>query len=267
MERMNCVGRKLKSGFRRASPTILTCIGAAGVIATAVISAKATPKALILLKQAEQDKEEKLTKLEQIKTAAPVYIPAAMIGLSTIICIFSANALNRKQQAAITSAYALASNTYKKYQGKVKELLGMESHQKVLDSIAAEKCTDTHITAETVMTNTTLDFGITEEPEIIRTFFDTFSNRYFESTISKVIEAEYHLNRNFMLAGVIALNDFYDFLGLEKTEYGDMLGWSQCSGDIYWIDFNHHKVDIEDGIEVFVIDMPYEPTDDFLEDI
>lgn len=35
------IGRSLK----KASPTILTCIGAAGVVATAVLAVKATPKA------------------------------------------------------------------------------------------------------------------------------------------------------------------------------------------------------------------------------
>ena len=38
------IGRSLK----KASPTILTCIGAAGVVATAALAVKATPKADIL---------------------------------------------------------------------------------------------------------------------------------------------------------------------------------------------------------------------------
>ena len=104
------------------------------------------------------------------------------------------------------------------------------------------------------------------EPEIVRTFYDAFSQRHFESTISKVIQAEYHLNRNFMFNGVISLNDFYEFLGLEKIKIGDDLGWSNCNGDIYWIDFNHHRIDLDDGMEIFVIDMVFEPTADWLED-
>ena len=40
------IGRSLK----KASPTILTCIGAAGVVATAVLAVKATPKADSLIK-------------------------------------------------------------------------------------------------------------------------------------------------------------------------------------------------------------------------
>lgn len=97
--------------------------------------------------------------------------------------------------------------------------------------------------------------------------FNSFSQRYFESTIEKVIQAEYHLNRNFMFAGVISLNDFYEFLGLEKTELGDAVGWSNCNGDIYWIDFNHHRLTLDDGMEIYVIDMVFEPTAEWMEDL
>ena len=40
---------KSTSYLRRSSPTILTCVSAVGVVATAVMAVKATPKAIILL--------------------------------------------------------------------------------------------------------------------------------------------------------------------------------------------------------------------------
>ena len=96
---------------------------------------------------------------------------------------------------------------------------------------------------------------------------DFIPHKYFESTIEKVIQAEYHLNRNFMFAGVIPLNDFYEFLGLEKTELGDAVGWSSCNGDIYLIDFNHHRLTLDDGMEIYVIDMVFELTAEWMEDL
>lgn len=136
-----------------------------------------------------------------------------------------------------------------------------------MDSIVSEKCKDVYISSPSFISSSSLDFGEGMEPEIIRTFYDSFSQRYFETTIAKVIEAEYHLNRNFMFQGVIPLNDFYEFLGLEKTELGETVGWSSCNGDIYWIDFNHHKLTLEDGMEIFVIDMVFEPTAEWMEDL
>lgn len=132
----------------------------------------------------------------------------------------------------------------------------------------SEKCKDVSIYTPGIWASpSSLDFGEGMEPEVVRTFYDSFSQRYFETTIEKVIQAEYHLNRNFMFFGTIALNDFYDFLGLEKTDFGDTVGWSSVNGDIYWIDFNHRRVTLDDGMEVYVIDMVFEPTAEWLEDI
>ena len=54
------VGRQLY----RSSPTILTVVASIGVIATTITAVQATPKAIKLLKEAELEKGENLTKLE-----------------------------------------------------------------------------------------------------------------------------------------------------------------------------------------------------------
>ena len=41
---------KFSTGLRRSSPTILTVLGIAGVVGTTVMSIKATPKAMKLIK-------------------------------------------------------------------------------------------------------------------------------------------------------------------------------------------------------------------------
>lgn len=238
-----------KSGLciRKYSPVALSFVASAGVVITAIAAAKATPRAVALVYADSRKKHDgdpyAYTKKEAFIAAWKCYIPAVAFGASTIACIMGANALNRRQQAALTSAYALVQSSYKEYKDKLKELYGEEAHNVIMDSIISS-----------------LDFGEGMEPEVSRTFYDSFSQRYFESTIEKVIQAEYHLNRNFMFAGVIPLNDFYEFLGLEKTELGDAVGWSSCNGDIYWIDFNHHRLTLDDGMEIYVIDMVFEPT-------
>lgn len=106
------IGRSLK----KASPTILTCIGAAGVVVTAVLAVKATPKADSLIKADSRRNHDgdpyAATKLEAVKSCWKCYIPAAATGVATIICIFGANTLNKKQQASLASAYALVNRSY-----------------------------------------------------------------------------------------------------------------------------------------------------------
>lgn len=263
-----------KSGLyiKKYSPVALSCIASVGVVVTAVVAVKATPKAVVKIHADSRKNHDgdpyAYTKKEAVASAWKCYIPAVAIGASTIACIMGANALNRRQQAALTSAYALVQNSYKEYKDKLKELYGEETHNAIVDSIMSEKCKDVSIyTPGIFVSSSSLDFGEGMEPEIIRTFYDSFSQRYFETTIEKVIQAEYHLNRNFMFAGTIPLNDFYEFLGLEKTELGDAVGWSSVNGDIYWIDFNHRRVTLEDGMEIYIIDMVFEPTADWMEDI
>lgn len=260
-----------KSEFyiRKYAPVALSCVASVGVVVTAIAAAKATPRAVTLVYADSRKKHDgdpsAYTKKEAFISAWKCYIPAVTFGVSTIACIMGANALNRRQQAAITSLYVLAQNSYKEYTDKLKELHGEEAHNVIIDSIAKEKIKDVSISSSGGWYNSSLDFGESLEPEVTRTFYDSFSQRYFESTVEKVIQAEYHLNRNFMLAGIISLNDFYEFLGLEKTELGDELGWSSYNGDIYWIDFDHHRLTLDDGMEIYVIDMIFEPSAKWME--
>lgn len=257
--------------IRKYSPVALSCVASVGVVVTAVVAVKVTPKAVMLIHADSKKKHDgnpyAYTKKEALAAAWKCYIPAVALGASTIACIMGANALNKRQQATLTSAYALVQNSYKEYKDKLKELYGEEAHNAIMDSIVKEKCKDVSLLTSGGWYISSLDFGEGMKPEVTRTFYDAFSQRYFESTIEKVIQAEYHLNRNFMFAGVIPLNDFYEFLGLEKTDFGDTVGWSSVNGDIYWIDFNHYRTTLDDGMEIYVIDMVFEPTTDWMEDI
>lgn len=259
---MNNMLRNAKVFWKRNGSTILTCGGAVGTVATTVMAVKATPKALTLLKEAKEEKGEELTKLETIRVAGPSYIPTMLIGVSTIACIFGANVLNKHSQAALASAYALLDNSFKEYKETLKELYGEEAHQNIMDHIAIEKAKEVGITAESLCANTCLtDDESCGDPVL---FYDDWSGRYFESTIEQVIAAQYHINRNFVLRGYVTLNELYEFLGLETTEYGNTVGWA-VEDEMYWIDFHQHKVIMDDGLECYIIETPWGPSPDFLE--
>lgn len=248
--------------LKRGSPTVLTCLGVAGVVTTTVSAVMATPKAIEKIRKDSLINHDGdpcgYSKTEAIKSAWVYYIPSTVIGVSTIICIVGANVLNRRQQASLSSAYALISKSYNEYKEKLKELYGEEAHQKIIDSIVAEKADDVCISSGNFFGTSSLSFG-ERNPDDIKLFYDTYSMRYFESTIPQVLEAEYHLNRNWCLGSDICVNDFYDFLGIEHIDCGDELGWHWSDG-IGWIDFNHHKTVLDDGLEVYVIDMVFSPS-------
>lgn len=255
--------------IRKYSPVALSCVASVGVVVTTIVAVKATPKAMELIKADSRKNHDgdsnAYTKKEAIASAWKCYIPAVAFGVSTIACIIGANALNRRQQAALTSAYAFVNNSYKEYKDKLKELYGEEAHQKIMRELAVEKAENIPIEAPTLCGNISLGFEDADNEELL--FFDSIGNRYFTSTIARVLQAEYHFNRNFCLGWIPSLNDFYEFLGLEKTEYGDTVGWTNSNGDYYWIDFFHILTQIDDTMDCWIIDVEQIPTPEFLEDI
>lgn len=234
-----------KSGrfVKQNSPTILTIIGAAGVIGSVISAVKATPKAFKLIDEAKEEKGEELTKLEVVKTTAVCYIPTAVICAATLACIFSANALNQKHQAALTSAYALLDQSYKKYRKKVKELYGEDIDGKVKCSVAKDDLKK-------------MDIVKKDSDKML--FFDDYSGRYFEADEKTVIQAEYMANRSLMNEGFITLAEFYSYLGLSvDDESWKYIGWTaddlaEWTG-YFWLDFHHDTVTMDDGLEATLL--------------
>lgn len=253
---------KVNRFFKQNSSTILTVLGVCGVVVTSVEAIKSTPKAIQMLDKAKQEKGEDLTVVETIINAAPAYVPTLIFGGSTIACILGANTLNKRQQASLMSAYAFVDSSYRDYKNKVKEIYGQEAHQNIIDSIAQEKAKDVNLAVIGSFDICRLEEDDDDTP---RLFYDESSRRYFESSLSKVISAEYHFNRNYAIRGYACLNEWYDFLGISKTDDGDLVGWS-CEDMITnagiepWIDFNHRKVELDDGLICYIIETPYGPS-------
>lgn len=246
---MNVKVQKIVRWTKKHLPDFLTVFGAAGVIGTAYLAAKASPLAT----------EEKFI------DRAKHYIPAAGVGLVTIGCIGGSLHLSKRQNAALVGACTIAAKNLDEYKGAVKELFGEEASAQVVEKISAEKAKDVDIWTTDLCGTSSLDFG--DELEETHMFCDTFSGRYFESTISRVLQAQYYLNRNFMLGGAVSVNDFYEFLGISKIENGDVIGWpvrrspsccDACSG-LEWIDFDNYRCTMEDGEVCYVIDMVFQP--------
>lgn len=243
--------RSSKRFLRKNGSTILTCVGGAGVIATTVMAVKATPKAMQLIKAAEEEKSEKLTWMETIKIAGPTYAPSALLGIATIASIFGANALNKRSQAALMGAYALVDQTFRDYKTHVEEEYGEEANAHIREKIAKDRYVEQK----------------TELGGENKLFYDFYSGRYFNSTMEKVLAAEFALNRQIILGECAYLNDFYQELGIPFIDIGDEVGWSRghmC--ETYgqeWVDFNHQDVTQDDGLECRIITFMQDPTVDF----
>jgi len=263
--------KKAGKALKKASPTILTCLGALGVVATAVLAVKATPKALERIEDAKEEKSaksnKKPTRMETIGACWTCYAPAAMTGIATIGCIFGANTLNRRQQASLASAYALLNRTYQDYRRSMKNVFGEEGHKRVLQDMAVQKVSDDHVIYAPGFTSAVCsDFEDATEER--RVFYDRISDRYFESTIGKVLQAEMHLNRNLAQFGENSLNQFYELLGIDPIPDGDKIGWyiddEAVNNEEFFVLFSHPHISIDDGptrepVDCWIIDPCIDP--------
>ena len=225
------------------------------MIATAVVAVKSTPKALELLKEAEAEKGEELTRFEKIKTACPVYVPSILIGIGTLSCIFGANIMNKCHQAALVSAYTLLDSSFKEYKQKAKDIYGEDGEKTIREELAKDKFKDVD-----------LDEYEDEYEDEKQLFYDEYSKRYFRATNETVLRAEYELNKLLAEDCYVGLNELYDLLGIDPVDYGEYVGWSSAQMfKMYrssWINFHHEKVEMEDGMECFIIHFT-EPMADF----
>jgi hypothetical protein len=230
-------------------------------VATAITAVKATPRAVDLIKAESRrvynhDGDSYIsTKLEAIQACWRCYIPAALVGLSTIFCIFGANVLNKRNQASIVGAYTLLNQSYKQYKEAANSVYGEDADSK----IKAQMTKNVYVSADGCsLYSKDLD---AESENIL--FYDLYSQRYFRAPIASVLNAQYHINRNLSLRGDVTVNEFYEFLGIDKIDYGDEIGWSMddlMESGLLWLDFENGHVEMDDGMECCVISAFLDPT-------
>ncbi|MCD8372122.1 MAG: DUF6353 family protein [Clostridia bacterium] len=234
------------SWLKRNSSAVLTVLSSIGVVGTAVLSGRATYNAFDCLKKEERQDELKSKKIRRI---IPYYIPTILTGSVTIACIVSTYILDKRQQKCLTAAYALVSESYRDYRDKAKELYSDDADDEIFKSIASENFPDWKI------------------PEGKDIFYDTYSKRYFVSKMEDVLYAIYHFNRNFQLRGIASINEFYDFLCIEKIKSGNLVGynWHELAeeGIIPWIDIYTEKAVNCDGTKFYVLSYMFDPIADY----
>lgn len=239
--------RKSSMYIKKKSPLIFTLAGSVGVVATAVLAAKAAPKAMKTYTDINDD--ETIDAAEYIKLSWRLYIPTALTGAATIACIFWANVLSYRQQAAIASAYIMLERTYKDYKDRAKELYGPDASKQIHGSIIKEKYDP--------------DQFISRDGETF-IFYEEHYGNLFERTMLDVQIAEYNLNRKLVIDGEATVNDFLRFLNLDEIEGGDIIGWSIEAGAVSynysWIDFEHELIVLDDGMECYCINTVVEPS-------
>lgn len=219
---------------------LLTTGGAVGVVATAVLTARASFKSAELIGEKkefeaarldlEKGKREnrviedfestsplevKMTTTEKVKAVWPQFVVPVVVGGASIVSIVMANRLNAQRIAALAAAYSLSETRLKEYQAKVAEKLSGPKNQAVYDEVAQDRVNATPPSREVM---------ILGGNDVL--CFDQFTGRYFKSTMEDIKRAEISTNAEIFNHQYASLTYFYDELGLPPTTFSDEVGWN-----------------------------------------
>lgn len=246
--------KKVKFNVSKHSPEILTGIGIAGMITTTVLAVKATPKAIELIEEEKQNREEMtespIKTMDYVKVAWKPYIPAAVTCIVSTACLIGASSVNSKRNAALAAAYNLSKTALTEYKEKVVETIGEKKEQIVKEKVAKEKIEKNPVGKNEII--------ITGKGDIL--CLDAISHRYFESDLEKINKITNELNKRMLSEMYISLTEFYNEIGLEPTKISDDLGWNLDDGLIE-LDISSQITD--DGRPCIVIDYLVAPRYDY----
>lgn len=256
----------------KRSPEILTGIGIAGMVTTTVLAVKATPKALMLIEEEKERKNDelhrerykemekytveefledaKLNPLEVVKAAWKPYIPAAVTGVFSIACLVGASSVSARRNAVLATAYKLSETALNEFKEKAVEVVGEKKVKEIKESIAEDKIQKNPVSKAEVI--------ITEKGNTL--CYEAISGRYFKSDIEKIRKIVNELNRRMLSENYVSLSDFYNEIGLESTKISDDLGWNIEKGLIE-LDFSSHIA--EDDTPCIVVDYLIPPFYDY----
>ena len=209
------------------SPAILTAVGVAGTITTAVLSGQATLKAndIILAEEARRQfyntnaGELALPEMEFKEKALLTwreFVPAGVVCGCTIAAIVLSNRIGTRRASALAAAYSLTDKAFSEYKEKVVEQIGKNKEQKVRDEIMQDRMAKQPVGGGDI-------FGTGNGSDLC---FEKLTGRYFYSSMENIKHAQNRVNHDIVNGVYASLSDFYDYLGLPHTGISDELGWN-----------------------------------------
>lgn len=218
--------------IQKNSPYILTGLGAAGVVSTAILSGKAAVKAsrtiedhedLMLMKLSQEELAQRgdpncyiSNWKEKVQLTWKHFIPPVVMGTLSVTAIIGAQSVNTRRHAAIASLYTLSESTLKDYREKVKENLSVKKEEKIYDDVMQDRLDKNPVSNNEVI--------LTGNGETL--CYDVHSGRYFKSDIETLRRIQNDFNHELMGTMWVPLNDLYCMMGLGTVKIGDEIGWT-----------------------------------------
>lgn len=185
--------------LRRVS-LVLTLLGSLGVGSTAVLSVKCSRKA-----DEVETKKEKLI----------AYAPAIVSGVVTVGCIVGSHQVSRREILALTTTCGYLASKNLRFEREVGKELSQEKVNEINHKIASD-----HVNAYDAPEEV---FEKTGWGSIM--FFENALGRGVRTSLEHMEWAQRELNAKLHSGEYVCMNDWYELLGLQKTQQGYLFGW------------------------------------------
>lgn len=253
-----------KGGFwlKKHSPEILTVAGSIAVVTSAVMVGKASTKINPILEETKENIEHVRVGAERGEVKAVVngeiamvpyseedakkdlkiyytqgglklvklYAPAVIVGVSGLMCMWAANNILHKRNAAVTAAYAGIFQSMKDYRGRVVDRFGKELDRELMYDIKATEIEETVVNEDGTeqVVKKTVNVANPDYNSIYARFFDESCKGWTKSPednlrFLKMVQA--WANKKLQAEGHLYLNEVYTALGIPETKAGHVVGW------------------------------------------
>lgn len=181
---------------------------------------------------------------------AKLYAPAVLLGGLSITSILSGYNILNKRNVALAAAYTALEETFRDYRNRVIDRYGEEVEKQIYNNTHYEKIS---ITGE--------DGKKKKEQVEVAGPGNMYSFRFDHKNINWNTTTDYNMmylknqeqyaNDMFNARGHIFLNEILDLLGIDRVDYGQLVGWKVGNGDNY-VDFGTSVVlePVKEGSEV-----------------
>lgn len=213
------ISLKLKSLEKLAidnSPVLLTAIGVAGTVGTAILTHRAATKAERLIVDRGVPVVSGNYRKDTLRFVWKFYIPPVVSGTVTVGAVVLANRIGTKRAAALAAAYTISEKAYNEYRDKVIEKIGENEERKVRTEIVEDRVRRTPPSEGNVL--------MVGEGDHL--FMEMYTGRYFRSSMETVRRAVNDINYQINTEGYASISDFYQRIGLANTAVSDEMGWT-----------------------------------------
>jgi hypothetical protein len=242
--------------MKKNSPHIFFGAGIAGFIGTTILASRATLKLDKVLDEFTEDIENVKGPNQDNKDVAYVYgkgtlkiaklyAPAALLGTASVMSLTGSHVILTRRNSALAGTLAIVTQAFDEYRERVKAEVGDDKELDLRFDLAELEIENEDGSKQIIK------LGDTNVLSPYARFFDEYSENWQKNAEYNRLYVQCqqnYANQRLETIGHVFLNEVYDWLGIERSHEGSIVGWLyEGDGDGY-VDFGMFDVSNRDFV-------------------